>query len=118
MTDRDGEFAAFLGGFFLGGLIGAVVALLIAPQSGEETRTLIHDRSIELKDKAVEKAEAARIKAEAAAADARARADEIAKMTQEKASDLVKKGQEVYSSQVAKKPKPSEPEAPEVTVEG
>ena len=51
MSDRD-EFGAFLVGFVVGGLTGAVVSLLFAPQSGEETRALIKDKSIELRDKA------------------------------------------------------------------
>ena len=125
MTERDGDFGAFLAGFIIGGMAGAAVALLLAPQSGEETRTIIHDRSIELKDKAAEKAESARIKAEAAASDARARADEIAKLTQEKAIEFKKKGQEVYQAQkskisaaVQKKAKTDSGETPEVTVEG
>ena len=125
MSERDGDFGAFLAGFVIGGLVGAAVALIMAPQSGEETRTIIHDRSIELKDKASEKAETARIKAEAAAAEARARADELAKLTQEKAMELKKKGQEVYQAQkskietvVLKKAKPSTDESSEVTVEG
>jgi len=113
MADRDSDFGAFLAGFVVGGVIGAIAALLLAPQSGEETRTLIHDRSIELKDKAVEKAETARIKAEAAAAEARARADELIKLTQDKAAELTKKG---AGSQ--NKPQPSVGDASEVTVEG
>jgi gas vesicle protein len=125
MAERDGDFGAFLAGFIIGGMAGAAVALLLAPQSGEETRTIIHDRSIELKDKATEKAETARIKAEAAAAEARARADDLAKLTQEKAQEIKKKGQEVYqaqkskiSSAVQKKGKAASDEVPEVTVEG
>jgi len=73
MSDRD-EFGAFLVGFLVGGLTGAVVALLMAPQSGEETRAIIKDKSIELRDKAQVTAEEALAKAEAAAAEARARA--------------------------------------------
>jgi gas vesicle protein len=76
MSDRD-EFGAFLVGFIVGGLTGAVVALLFAPQSGEETRALIKDKSIELRDKASQTAEDAIARAEAAAQDARARADEL-----------------------------------------
>jgi gas vesicle protein len=53
MSDRD-EFGAFLVGFLVGAVSGAVVALLFAPQSGEETRAIIGERSIELRDKAVE----------------------------------------------------------------
>jgi gas vesicle protein len=78
MSDRD-EFGAFLVGFIVGGLTGAVVSLLFAPQSGEETRALIKDKSIELRDKASVTAEQALAKAEAAAAEARARADELGK---------------------------------------
>ncbi len=124
MSD-NGDFGSFLAGFVIGGLVGAAVALIMAPQSGEETRTLIRDRSIELKDKAAEKAETARIKAEAAAAEARARVDELAKLTQEKANELSKKGQEVYQTQksrietvVQKKPKSVSSDSSEVTVEG
>ena len=83
MSDRD-EFGAFLVGFIVGGLTGAVVSLLFAPQSGEETRALIKDKSIELRDKASVSAEQAIARAEAAAAEARARADDLAKQLRER----------------------------------
>jgi gas vesicle protein len=51
MSDNN-EFGAFFSGFLIGGLVGAAVALLLAPQSGEETREIIRDRSIELRDQA------------------------------------------------------------------
>jgi gas vesicle protein len=89
MSDRD-EFGAFLVGFIVGGLTGAVVSLLFAPQSGEETRALIKDKSIELRDKASVTAEQALAKAEAAAAEARARADELGK-------ELRARGETVYA---------------------
>lgn len=88
MSDRD-EFGAFLVGFIVGGLSGAVVALLFAPQSGEETRALIKDKSIELRDRAQQTAEEALARAEATAAEARARADELARQLKER-------GQTVY----------------------
>lgn len=88
MSDRD-EFGAFLVGFIVGGLTGAVAALLFAPQSGEETRALIKDKSIELRDKAQVTAEEALAKAEAAAAEARARADELAKQLKERSQEVV-----------------------------
>ena len=76
MSDHD-EFGAFLVGFIVGGLTGAVVSLLFAPQSGEETRALIKDKSIELRDKAQVTGEEALARAEALAADARKRAEEL-----------------------------------------
>jgi gas vesicle protein len=88
MSERD-EFGAFLVGFIVGGLSGAVVALLFAPQSGEETRALIKDKSIELRDKAQISAEEAIARAEAAAADARARADELARQLRERGHVVV-----------------------------
>jgi gas vesicle protein len=92
MSDRD-EFGAFLVGFLVGGLSGAVVALLFAPQSGEETRAQIKDKTIELRDKAQVSAEEAIARAEAVAADARARADELARQLRERgrgAADAVR----------------------------
>ena len=88
MSDRD-EFGAFLVGFIVGGLTGAVVSLLFAPQSGEETRALIKDKSIELRDKASVTAEQAIAKAEAAAAEARSRADELAKQLRARGETVV-----------------------------
>ncbi len=87
MSDRD-EFGAFLVGFIVGGLSGAVVALLFAPQSGEETRMLIKDKSIELRDRAQMTAEEAIARAEAVAADARARADDLARQLRERGHEV------------------------------
>ena len=33
MSDKNGDFGAFVSGFLIGGLVGAAVALLFAPQS-------------------------------------------------------------------------------------
>lgn len=76
MADNNDDFGAFVSGFMIGGLIGAAVALLLAPQSGEETRLMIRDKGIELKDQVETTAGDARIRAEQMAQDARARASE------------------------------------------
>ena len=70
MADRD-EFGAVLIGFVVGGLTGAVVSLLFAPQSGEETRAVIKEKSIELRDKAAAQAELVASKAEKFAGEAK-----------------------------------------------
>lgn len=98
MSDTE-DVGSFLSGLIIGGLIGAAVALLLAPQSGEETRVLIRDKSIELKDRAVETAEEARVRAEAAAAEARARADELAHEARIKAEELKQRGQHFVEEQ-------------------
>jgi len=46
--------ALFFAGLVIGGLVGAGLALLLTPQSGEEIRSQIRDKSFELKDGAVE----------------------------------------------------------------
>jgi len=88
MSDRNGDFGAFVSGFVIGGLVGAAAALLLAPQSGEETRTLIRDKGIELKDQV-----------EQTASDTRARAEELAKEARTKAEDLQKQGQVILEEQ-------------------
>ena len=113
MSDRDTDLGAFLAGMIIGALVGAATALLLAPQSGEDTRMLIRDKSIELKNQVNETADEARARAEAAAADARARADEFAGQARaradefagqarSRAEELRKRGQEVYEEQRGK----------------
>ena len=54
MSEQDSGFSAgnVLLSFFVGGLIGAGVALLIAPKTGEETRRMIKELAEEVKEKA------------------------------------------------------------------
>jgi gas vesicle protein len=90
MSERD-EFGAFLVGFLVGGLGGAVAALLFAPQSGEETRAVIKERSIELRDKAAVEAEEAWKRAEAAAIEAREKTEALAKQTMTQGEEITLK---------------------------
>lgn len=50
MSDRN-NYGAFLFGCILGGFIGAALALIFAPRSGPETRSLIRERYIELQER-------------------------------------------------------------------
>ena len=71
-------------GFFLAGLgIGAVVALLLAPRSGKETRDIIVQKAEEGRDFVVNKSEEIRKQAEDAV---------------EKGKDLVNKQKELLSA--------------------
>jgi gas vesicle protein len=49
--------AGFVIGFLIGAIAGAAAALLLAPQSGEETRHAIGEKSAELKDGATKQAQ-------------------------------------------------------------
>ena len=92
MADKD-NFGSFLVGFLVGGIASAVVALLYAPASGEETRTVSKEKAIELKDRTVETLDETYKKAEVASNDAISKAQELYKVAQEKAVETVKKGQ-------------------------
>jgi gas vesicle protein len=109
MAERD-EFGAFLLGFIVGGLTGAVASLLLAPQSGESTRNSLKEKAIELGgqvnttvDEARTRTEAisadARTRGEAIIAEARVRADEIMQQAKVQVEDLQKRGQVVLEEQ-------------------
>jgi gas vesicle protein len=76
MANKD-SFGSLVQGFVIGGVIGVVTALLIAPQSGEETRTMIQDKGIGLKEKAETAYADMQKKADAAFADLRVKVDEL-----------------------------------------
>lgn len=88
MADRNGVSEFFVG-LVIGGLVGAAIALLLAPQSGEKTRTQIRDTSLELKNRASEIITEAREKAEATIAEARRRAEEITTEARKRAEEIV-----------------------------
>ena len=92
MADRNGgDFGAFVSGLIIGGLVGAATALLLAPQSGDETRTMIREKSIELKDQV-----------EHTTAEARAKAEQLAQEARLKAEELQKRGQVILQEQKAR----------------
>lgn len=68
--------ADFIAGFLVGALAGAAAALLLAPQSGEETRIMIRDKGIELGERADEMSLEARRRAEELQVQAKGKADE------------------------------------------
>jgi gas vesicle protein len=69
-------------GMLIGGLAGAVTMLLLAPQSGKDTRKQIQEKSIELRDRTTEMVEdtiaQVRTKANNLTVDLKDRGQEIA----------------------------------------
>ena len=53
MSNRSGG-SEFFAGLIIGGLVGAALSILLAPQSGEETRAQLRDKGLEFKDRAEE----------------------------------------------------------------
>jgi len=108
--ENDNDFGNFLMGFIIGGMVGAAAALLWAPQSGEETRAQIREKSIELKDRAMETYEDTRLRTEKALEDARMRAEEameevrmraedVARLSKERAEEIKQRGQILLDEQ-------------------
>lgn len=113
MSEKN-DFGAFLVGFLIGGLTGAAVSLLFAPQSGEETRALIRDKAIELRDRAAETVEEARMRAEEAWTEAKKKTDEWSKLAKERTDELLQKGEKAIDEgreKLAESIKPKEKKA-------
>jgi gas vesicle protein len=89
MAEERDSGLEFFAGFVIGGLVGAAVALILAPQSGEETRAQIREKSIELKDRAGELAVEARQRAEELSEEARQRATELSAETRKKVEEII-----------------------------
>ena len=58
------KFIAFLAGAALGGLVGATLAVLMAPYSGEELRSKAQDRFVEIRSQVTEAAASRRAELE------------------------------------------------------
>jgi gas vesicle protein len=88
MAERDSGLE-FFAGFVIGGLVGAAVALILAPQSGEETRAQLKEKGIELKARAGELAVEARQRAEELSEEARKKAEELSAETRKKVEEII-----------------------------
>lgn len=86
--------ANFLTGMLLGGVAGAVTALLFAPQSGEETRQQIQKKAAELRDQTT-------ATVENTVAQVQSKASQLKADLGEKATHLKQQGQEVLVEQLS-----------------
>jgi gas vesicle protein len=116
MSEKN-DFGAFLIGFIVGGLTGAAVSLLFAPQTGEETRTLIHDKAIELRDRASETVEEARLRAEEAIEEAKVKTEEWKDLAKQQADELKAKGEKTLKESREKLSKTVKPKETETELE-
>ncbi len=77
----------FLAGFVVGGAIGAIAGILLAPKSGEETRKLLADTAQEMAERADKTAKQIKVKADDAVSEIQKKGDEI----KDKLQDLISK---------------------------
>ncbi|MCK6629166.1 MAG: YtxH domain-containing protein [Anaerolineae bacterium] len=78
---KQNSGALFFVGLMTGSLVGAGLALLLTPQSGENFRSQIRDKSLELKEEAAK-----------GFREASQRAQEQAAVWQEKGQEVLEKG--------------------------
>lgn len=87
--ERGHDVFGFISGMLLGGLVGAAAGLLMAPYSGKETRMMLQEKGIELKDQVETTARETRDRVETAARDLRAKAETVVDDTRTKLEGAV-----------------------------
>jgi gas vesicle protein len=105
MNENENDLGAFLAGFVIGGLVGAAVALILAPQSGEETRRRIVDMSDDWREAGQERfdhvreiADSYSQRAGATFGEARGRASHLTDQIQEQTRIVLDAGRENVGS--------------------
>jgi len=76
-NENETHTGVFAVGFLVGGLAGAATTLLLAPQSGEETREQIRQKALELQGRTEDVLNEARTKAETVATDIKRQAEAL-----------------------------------------
>lgn len=93
--NRQGSLGSIISAFAIGGLIGVGLTLLMAPQSGEKTRTMILDKSSDLKGRAVGTVEDTRDKAGKAI-------DDLSNGAKNTVSNLSNRSQDLVNERISK----------------
>ena len=94
MINRDRSID-HIRGFLFGGLVGAAVGLLLAPQSGQETRAMIRETGLKFKEQTGQSMEQAWNQFDAAVADLSQRVDSL----QERVKELKIQGRAQFEEQ-------------------
>jgi gas vesicle protein len=116
MADNGFDRDSFLKGLLIGGVVGAVTALLFAPKAGKDLRADIkrkgeeavegtkrvygeaRERATQIISEAVEKAEELREEATRQLTKAKARAEQLLTNAEEKASEIAGSAKEILDS--------------------
>jgi len=90
----------FLAGLLMGGVVGAGAMLLLAPNSGKETRDAIRQEGVELRDRTAKTVEGAMEQARGTAGRIKADVHKQAKELQQRGQDMLDEQKEVVSTAV------------------
>ena len=90
---HNNNIMSVLAGLLIGGLAGAVTMLLLAPQSGEDTRMQIQEKGIELRDRTTGIVEDVM-------AQVRLDRDKLTVEGRQKAKELLQQGQDLVVEQL------------------
>ncbi|MEJ2266404.1 MAG: YtxH domain-containing protein [Anaerolineales bacterium] len=89
----SGKSKLLFSGIVLGGLMGAVTALLTAPQSGVRTRRKIRERSLDIRDRTTDTIDESIYRAERSLADVRARMDDMSSKARRQTEEFVRRSE-------------------------
>lgn len=92
MSENESDFGAFMAGFVIGGLVGAATALILAPQSGAETRAQIASKGDKMWQAGEQQFIEYRDKAETAVTQAQTKVQETSGQVQERARIVLDEG--------------------------
>lgn len=99
MSDNGDDFGAFMAGFVIGGLVGAATALILAPQSGAETRAQIVSKGDELWHTGEQQFLEYRDKAESTVSQTQAKVQETSGQVQERARIVLDEGKSMLKKE-------------------
>lgn len=99
MADNSNKPIRLFSGLFIGAILGAITALLMAPQSGERTRRMIQRKSVELKDKTADSVDDSMERAEQALDDLRYRVNRLSGKAKKEADEFVRRGEKELQKQ-------------------
>lgn len=92
--------SGFVLGLVIGSMVGAAIAVLMTPATGEEARKLLKEKALEpAKSRVIDLADDVRAKAEDLAGDLRIKANDIARDLKERANEIWEQSKKVVSEE-------------------
>lgn len=97
MSNKDNSFEFFLVGFIAGCVSSAIVSILYAPKSGEETRKMIREKSEDFVNSANKSIDRVYKQAEIATNNAVDKFNEFAEIAREQSDAITQRGKKILN---------------------